>query len=730
MSELYGFKKNLEKVQVRSKSESAAKSHLVPTLISSTPLAAPATRYEYATRTIPELANWNVVVLYCKCGNTQQNIICFRNAVTGNYLIDALTSTVTRGVYYVDWANNRIMVRWVDGNASLAQSFVQILAVYGLVQNVDVVDTDTEDEGGDEGEDIDITGLTEEVLGIRIGADGTIYETAGEAVREQYNKLAEMLDVLNVEDAMETIQNAVDTAIEQIETAGGLILDPTLTQSGQAADAKVVGDTFKNVMLSLSERINSDNYASSGITDIISMPTNRYVVFYTYPENIKRITQQMVANLPSYDHAYICVLKMSPSNNPFASYMAWGFTSAAGVEAIYVANGKGSTSNTPWVKIWDKDNNVDTILQMLDNTGSSSVHMSASERIGKNNLSTYGITDVVSMPTNRYIAFLTNPSSSNAVTAEDVSNLPAYTHNFICILKMSPSNNSYASYMAWGFSSANGVEAIYVANGTGSTANTPWVKIWDKNKNIDNIFKIDKKVSIIGDSISTFSGYLPDGYSAYYPKSGADVNSVEDTWWKKVLNKTGMTLLKNASWASSAVAGDDTQGAIVASSDSRIDDLADGSTTPDIIIVLMGTNDFARSYQIGTFTDTDTIPTASNVADFKPAYAKMLYKIQQAYPDAKVFVCTLIPRTFSGGGYPAKDQNNESLYAFNKAIKDVAEMMNCSIIDINMDSGINMQNLSEHFIRETSGSYIHPLASGHAMIAECVARNLITKYII
>lgn len=240
MSELYGFKKNLEKVQVRSKSESAAKSHIVPTLISNTPLAAPATRYDFADRTIPELANWNVVVLYCKCGNANQNIVCFRGVNTQNYMIDALTSTVTRGGYYVDWANNRIRVRWVDGRQDLVQSFVQILAVYGLVQNVDVVDQDTEDEPSDEGENIDITDLTEEVLGIRIGADGTIYETAGEAVRQQYEALAERLDAISFEDVMQQINDAIAAIPTEVETWLDDHPEATTTvQDGAITEAKL-----------------------------------------------------------------------------------------------------------------------------------------------------------------------------------------------------------------------------------------------------------------------------------------------------------------------------------------------------------------------------------------------------------------------------------------------------------------------------------------------------------
>lgn len=498
-------------------------------------------------------------------------------------------------------------------------------------------------------------------------------------------------------------------------------IDATPTQG--SSNAVSSGGVWSNTLNVYQERINADNYQTYGITDIISMPTNKYAVFYTLPGNAKRITSEMVANLPSYDHAFICILKTSPATNSYASYIAWGFTSNTGVEAIYVANGKGSTSNTPWAKIWDISVNADSIAQKLDISNTSNVALSFPERINKDNLSTYGISSAVNIPANRYITFSTNPGLSTAITESDVSGLPSYSHNFLTVLKLAPATNPYASYIAWGFSTANGIETVYTANGLGSTSNTPWVKIWDKNNNLDGHFKSNEKVSIIGDSISTFTGYVPAGYATYYPRQ--DVTSVDNLWWKIALDKTGMSLLKNASWASSTVAGDDTQGAVVASSDARIADLADGDTKPDIVIVLIGTNDFGRSYSIGTFTDTDTIPTASNIADFKPAYAKMIGKIHTAYPEAKVFVCTLIPRTFSGGGYPAKDQNNDSLYAFNKAIKDVAEMMNCSVIDINMDSGINVNNLPNHFIQETSGSYIHPLASGQVLVGECVARELI-----
>lgn len=552
------------------------------------------------------------------------------------------------------------------------------------------------------------------VVGFKI--NGSTYEY-------DHDHLANLPDIDATPTANSTnaVQSGgVKTALEAVQ-AEIPVVDPVPTQG--SANAISSGGVWDKTLNVYSERINADNYQGFSITDIVSMPANKYAVFYTYPGNAKRITEEMVANLPSYNHAFICVLKTSPATNSYASYIAWGYTSNAGVEAVYVANGKGSTSNTPWVKIWDASVNADSIAQKLDIANTSNVFLSYTERINKDNLANYGFTDVISMPANRYYAILTNAGLSNGIRETDISGLPSYSHNFLTLLKFAPATNPYASYFAWGFSSNGGVEAVYVANGLGSTSNTPWVKIWDKDNNCETHFKSNKKVSIIGDSISTFTGYVPTGYATYYPRQ--DVTSVDQLWWKIALDKTGMSLLKNASWASSTVAGDDAQGAVVASSDARIADLADGNIKPDIVIVLIGTNDFGRSYLLGTFSDTDIIPTASNIADFKPAYAKMIGKIHTAYPNAKVFVCTLIPRTFSGGGYPAKDQNNESLYAFNKAIKDVAEMLNCSVIDINMNSGINVNNLPNHFIQETSGSYIHPLASGQSLVGECVARELI-----
>jgi len=40
-----------------------------------------------------------------------------------------------------------------------------------------------------------------------------------------------------------------------------------------------------------------------------------------------------------------------------------------------------------------------------------------------------------------------------------------------------------------------------------------------------------KTVSILGDSISTYKGYVPEGYSCFYPYPTADLGDVNQTWW-------------------------------------------------------------------------------------------------------------------------------------------------------------------------------------------------------
>lgn len=251
-----------------------------------------------------------------------------------------------------------------------------------------------------------------------------------------------------------------------------------------------------------------------------------------------------------------------------------------------------------------------------------------------------------------------------------------------------------------------------------------------------------KKLSIVGDSISTFSGYIPSGYETFYPNSTTaqagtgSLTSVEQTWWYKLCQESGMTLLKNASWSGSWVTGDtkSTTNAISASSDKRIADLkgSDG-TTPDIIITYIGINDLfnsnvtTRGATLGNWTPDSEIPEEGNVMEFASAYAIMLKKIITAYPKAKVFCGTLLTtaRTYKDTQgvevFPTK-HNDVTLNQVNNKIREIANGIGCNVIEVH-NCGINYFNIGRYTIDMT-----HPNAEGATLIKNQMLAELIAKY--
>lgn len=67
-------------------------------------------------------------------------------------------------------------------------------------------------------------------------------------------------------------------------------------------------------------------------------------------------------------------------------------------------------------------------------------------------------------------------------------------------------------------------------------------------------------IFIFGDSYSTYEGMIPEGYAVYYSKESRGdpefmVTKMElsDTWWMRLINATGATLVQNNSWSGSTV---------------------------------------------------------------------------------------------------------------------------------------------------------------------------------
>ena len=227
-----------------------------------------------------------------------------------------------------------------------------------------------------------------------------------------------------------------------------------------------------------------------------------------------------------------------------------------------------------------------------------------------------------------------------------------------------------------------------------------------------------KRVSVLGDSISTFAGYIPAGNRARYPQSNL-LTDVDLTWWKRLLDKNGMVLGINESWAGSLVSWDGSEGTDIGAdkhivSSTRIQHLGDNGQ-PDYILVFGGTNDVSRKVELGTFSYDD--PTKLTdvqiknllVATFADAYRAMLIRLLKWYPKAHV-ICILPLYTSQTDG--------ANLDRYNEVIKEECDFFGVPVVDTRT-AGITMFNRSLYL-----PDGIHPNAAGMQLICNCVQRRL------
>lgn len=153
----------------------------------------------------------------------------------------------------------------------------------------------------------------------------------------------------------------------------------------------------------------------------------------------------------------------------------------------------------------------------------------------------------------------------------------------------------------------------------------------------DSVASPPKKVSILGDSYSTFSGYIPEGFIAWYmpvPKEGrpTDVTKVEQTWWDMFIKNNGYQLETNNSYSGSTICntGYDKKDYSDRSFISRVDQLGN----PDIILVYGGTNDSWANSPLGDFVYEGW--TTKQLKQFRPATAYLTHNLKEKYPEAQI----------------------------------------------------------------------------------------------
>lgn len=195
-----------------------------------------------------------------------------------------------------------------------------------------------------------------------------------------------------------------------------------------------------------------------------------------------------------------------------------------------------------------------------------------------------------------------------------------------------------------------------------------------------------KRISIIGDSISTFEGYNPQGFNLFYneeKKHQSCVENVSDTWWQMLIDFLGAELLVNNSWSGSRVTKLPGRNELFPSgcSDERANGLHLGIKKPDVILIYIGTNDWAY----GALTGGETRIIEGDVNElFYQAYHGMIDKVKKNYPQAEIF-CFTLSSTFMSSNpkfrFPHK-HGGTHIEVYNNIIKQVASSSGCRLVDL------------------------------------------------
>lgn len=230
----------------------------------------------------------------------------------------------------------------------------------------------------------------------------------------------------------------------------------------------------------------------------------------------------------------------------------------------------------------------------------------------------------------------------------------------------------------------------------------------------------DKTLSIMGDSISTFEGYIPNEYPSFYP--AGDVQSVQDTWWMKLIQDNDMKLGANVS-ASGTPIQMDSPDAAGACDDNRIEALG-ANGDPDFIIVEFGINDakiedMAQLGEIDPVFDVPFNSTSANkydVTTFLGAYQALITKLMVRYPNATI-ACWAFPWTSRPGVMTSDD-----FYKASIRIEELCKMYGCIFLDIRK-CGITPGNMTT-YLGCNDTTITHPKVAGMELIANYIGKCL------
>ena len=150
-------------------------------------------------------------------------------------------------------------------------------------------------------------------------------------------------------------------------------------------------------------------------------------------------------------------------------------------------------------------------------------------------------------------------------------------------------------------------------------------------------------IVILGDSYSTFSSHIPEGYASWYKPNidYTDVTKVEDTWWHKLVDRTtNSSLALNSSYSGSTICNTGYDGKDASSSSfiTRFKNLVKENSVDlssiNTLIIYGGLNDYWANAPYGDIKYTDI--SEQDLFSFYPAVISLLQSAKTSLPNARV----------------------------------------------------------------------------------------------
>lgn len=143
-------------------------------------------------------------------------------------------------------------------------------------------------------------------------------------------------------------------------------------------------------------------------------------------------------------------------------------------------------------------------------------------------------------------------------------------------------------------------------------------------------------VSILGDSYSTFDGYIPQGNESWYftkpVNNRTDVVDVKQTWWWQLISEGGYILGENDSYSGATISYTGYNGEDYShrSFITRLPRLG----SPDILLIFGATNDNWAKSPLGEYLYENV--SRESLFEFRPALGKLLSEARNHYPGTRI----------------------------------------------------------------------------------------------